>query len=343
MTSRQPTVRALYLSYEKTLVCYDGVQLFTGRGPRKRRYICVAVPHDGAGERFMCTPVSEEKFAEYMYERIDLYALIKSTTNGKHYWIDFGDEGTKGFLLHGLTNPPLPEWLPDRHVFAGCHTENFEFEREEPALQLVACDHDIHIDGRWDAQDLSALPDLFADNYSFLYALKSNEFSRNSRTQRMFKKFPWRGGFSTVGFYQGLYDEVPRAHRLTIQGISYHSPGEITLSAVPTVVNQIQGTAAAFNESRRELQRLYQHLYDGMSSRELLGRSLDEMDPDPLDLEFVERATGELATAMRFTMLSQLCVLVDNNWIAAAKILMSYFRRIKSLADFFDSGKASFS
>lgn len=338
-TKRKPHTR--HITYHRTLICYDGVQLFVAQGQRKRYYICLALPDDGKSERFICSPVSNKNLADYLYEQIDLLALIKSSTTGLYYLIDFAEECDKGYPLHELGQIDSA-WLPDKHVFARCHTEQFDIEQTAPLADLTVGSREIHIDGRWDAQDLSTLPDLFTDNYSFLYALNSDPFGRNSTTSSLFQKFPWRGGFSTVGFYRGLYDQIPRAHRLAVQGISYNSPGEITVSAASTVVDQIHDVSMQFSNDRSGLQLLYRQLYDGMSVRALLGRSLDEIDADSLDLEFVEHATRELASKMRFSMLDQLFSLADNNWIATAKILMSFFRRIKALADFFDSGKASF-
>lgn len=340
--NRRTVVSTRYLTYYKTLICYDGVQLFVGMGPRKRWYVCLATPSgDSGAERFLCTPVSNESFAEYLYERLDLLALIKSSTNGKHYIIDFSEETKKGFPLHELSEVQR-EWLPDRHIFARCHTEEFYLDQDVWAADLDVSTSEIHIDGRWDARDLSTLSDLFTDNYSFLYSLKTNEYVQDPATRGMFQKFPWRGGFSTVGFYKGLYNQIPRPHRLSIRGIEYHSPGKIEISAADVIVEEIQSTASRFCERRNALQELYRQLYEGMSARELLGRSRDEMDPDPLDLQFVQAAVGDLSNAMGFRMLQQLLAVTNNDWITCAKMFLSYFRRIRALADFFDSGKASF-
>lgn len=337
---KSKTIKTNYISYNKTLIRYEGVQLFAATGNRKRWYICLAVPSPEGDEWFLCTPVSEGDFLDYLYEAIDLYALIKSSSNGKHYIISFSEEKDNKFPLHELKSIP-EHWLPDRHIFANSHTEEFSIE-ERQTVPLDVKDSDIHIDGRWDAQDLSALPDLFSDNYSFLYSLTSNEYIRNSTTQAMFRKFPWRGGFSTVGFYRGLYNQVPRTHRLEIKGISYHSPGEITISAVDVIVDQMRECVKIFNTQKIDLQKQYKELYDGMSLRNLLGRSTDEINPDKIALEFVETYTQELATKMGFKMIDQLVSLTDGNWIESAKMLMSFYRRLRALSDFFDSGKASF-
>lgn len=338
--NKKANVRKRYIKYHRTLVCYDGVQLFLALGPRDRLFICVAVPTDSNDEIFLCAPISTESLSSYLAESIDLLALLKSTTTNRFYSINFSLETGKGFLLNELLSVPK-EWLPDRHVFARCHTEDFELPMAA-VPSLDTCKRKIHIDGRWDAQDLADLPDLFTDNYSFLYALTSDEFVRNPQTQDMFLKFPWRGGFSTVGFYQGLYQQVPRPHRLGITGMEYHSPGEIEVSAVDGIFDQISNMSAAFSENKRDLQRLYRQLYESLSSRKLLGRSVDEIAPTALDLDYVQRYTSELAEGMRFGLVDQLVSLSDNNWISAAKILMSFYRRMKALADFFDSGKASF-
>lgn len=341
MTELTKKVRASFIKYSKTLICYDGIQLFLGVGSRNRYYICLAVPHDEISEAFLCTPISNNSLEDYIYERIDLLALIKSSTTGKHYLVDLDSETSRGYLLNELQAIPN-EWLPDRHIFSRAHTEDFIPEVSTRIADLEVKNKNIHIDGRWDTRDLAALPDLFTDSYSFLYALKSNELNRNSVTEDMFNKYPWRGGFSTVGFYNGLYAQIPRKHRLSIQGISYHSPGEITLSAVDLLADQIKKSVSVFIDDRKEINLLYRELYDGMSLRELLGRSTDEVDADALDFAFVEKATRNLANKMQFIMLDQLLVMTESNWLICAKILMSYCRRLKSLSDFFDSGKASF-
>lgn len=343
MTAKVTTKRTAYISYQKTLICLDGVQLFTALGERKRRFVCLAVPDDEAEERFLCVPVTEASFADYMYDELDLYGLLKLSTNKKFYTIELNKPIGSRYELKELEKVP-EGWMPERHIFSNSHTEQYDFEEEKETTDAVIPVNDsvIAIDGRWDARDLATLPELFTDNYSFVYALLASERSGRSRANAMFKKYPWKGGFSTVGFYDGLYRQVPREHRLGVKGISYNSPGTITLSAVNVAMQKIKSSVSAVNDVNSTLQTQYRELRDGMSLRELLGRSTEETVVDANDINFVSTRAKTLAADLKFDQLEQLHKLTGLNWIATAKILLSYYRRVKMLADFLDTGKAAF-
>jgi len=343
MTAKVAIKRPTYISYQKTLICLDGVQLFTALSGRKRRFICLAVPDDEADELFLCAPVSESHFADYMYEQLDLYGLLKSSTTRKFYTFELNKPVGARYELKEIKSVP-DGWMPERHIFSGSHTEAYDFEEDEATADapIPVEDSVIAIDGRWDARDLATLPELFTDNYSFVYALLAADRSGRSRANEMFRKFPWKGGFSTVGFYDGLYRRVPREHRLAVRGISYNSPGTITLSAVNVAIQKIKDSVSALNDVNSSLQTQYRELRDGMSARELLGRSTHETVVDENDINFVSTRAKLLALDMKFDQLDQLHKLTESNWIATAKILLSYYRRLKMLADFLDTGKAAF-
>lgn len=341
MSNTPVKAKVSYLKYDKTLVCHDGVQLFVGIGSRSRKFICLAVPSDET-EEFLCVPVSERAFADYIYEQIDLLALIKSSHSKKYYLIDFHQETNKGYVLKPVAE--LTEaWLPAKGFFARSHTQHYDLEDADNASIKAVVEKQIHIDGRWDAKDLASLPDQFLGGYAFLYTLSSDEQRNKPAIVDMFRKYPWRGGFSAVQFHKGLYESIPRKNHLAITGIEYHSPGDITLKMVPAIYEQIKITCNAFERDGPTIKELFRDLRDGMSQRELLGRSLDEINADQFDYAFVEKMTRELSSKMHFKHLEQLYLLAESNWISAAKIFMSYYRRIKSLAEFFETGKASFS
>lgn len=343
MTTKAPVKRTSYVRYQKTLICLDGVQLFTAVGGRNRRFICLAVPDVDADERFLCVPVSEANFADYMYEKLDLHGLMKSSTTRKFYSIELNKLVGDRYELKDIDKVP-EGWMPERRIFSSSHTEQYDFDEDTLSSDVVMPvePNVIAIDGRWDTRDLATLPELFTDNYSFVYSLMASERSGRSRANDMFKKFPWKGGFSTVGFYDGLYRQVPREHRLAVKGISYNSPGTITLLAVNEAIKKIKNSVNAVNDVNSTLQTQYRELHDGMSLRELLGRSTEETVVDENDINFVSTRAKLLATDLKFDQLHQLHKLTDLNWIATAKILLSYYRRVKMLADFLDTGKAAF-
>ena len=99
--------------------------------------------------------------------------------------------------------------------------------------------HKIHIEGRWEIRDLYLFPHRYAEIYSFLYALAAAEKTEASLFAHAFKRYPWRGGYSAVNFYDELYGAIPREERPQIKSIEYASPGYIELGAVILLVTQI--------------------------------------------------------------------------------------------------------
>src|SRR5205809_6739979 len=84
--------------------------------------------------------------------------------------------------------------------------------------------HKIFIAGRWEIRDLYEFPHRYAEIYSFLYALQP--FGRDSVVfAEAFQRYPWRGGYSAVNFYDEIYLAIPRIYRPHIARIQYSSPG----------------------------------------------------------------------------------------------------------------------
>lgn len=337
-----PVKKSQYIKYESTLICHDGVQLFTGLGAKSRRYICLAVPSKSSSEEiFLCTPTLNIDFNNYVYEHIDLYALIKSKNIAKHYIVDLKKLTPKGYVLSEIEH--IPEaWLPARAIFSSSHTENFLLPDDLYDGNQKIKEQKISLDGQWDTVDLASLPELFTDNYSFLYALNSFKASSNKAVGKLFQKYPWKGGFSAVGFYKGLYNQIPRPHKLAVNGITKNSPGVLKLSAVESVMIMINSTVTEINKFNNGSHLIYRELRDGMSVRELLGRSIDEVNVDDSDLNFIESRVKALANSMNFQLVNEMHELSGGNWVATGKIFMSYYRRIKQLSEFLDTGKASF-
>ena len=59
---------------------------------------------------------------------------------------------------------------------------------------------------------------------------------------RAFRAFPWRGGWSAVGFYEQLRIAVPPKHRPRLVAIEYASPGFMDLGGPIEVLTAIEKT-----------------------------------------------------------------------------------------------------
>ena len=107
------------------------------------------------------------------------------------------------------------------------------------------------------------------------------------------------------------------------------------------LTSQIREMVKRVNENWRAVKDAYKELHDGLAERDFLGVSRHEIRPTSSDKAVAQRACRKLSSAMQFGNLSRIHELCDDDWISTAKILLSFFRRIEELADFYDSGKAS--
>jgi hypothetical protein len=328
-----------YLIIAEVLIYLDGPQLMIGKDGRDIKYICLGIPNGKNHSLFIAVQVTEQMLEDYFSENVDLRFVFKRPKKNKYFIFNY-DESVNGKYPLTETDEIDEDWLPEAGFFARNHTESIE----NPAYAHNAHTLNIDIDGRWDFQDLSQFPNKYADTYSFLYALACNsESDLKEHFEDIFNRYPWRGGYSTVCFYNDLYAKIPRKHRLAVKEIQYASPGTISLTALPRVTNDIQQIVEKINSNWTEIKELYNELQSGMSQRNLLGNTHFRINLSHNDIAFLRRSVSALCKAIRFDHLEMVHEMTDKNWLASSKLIASFYRRVSELAEFYESGKASFS
>ena len=91
--------------------------------------------------------------------------------------------------------------------------------------------HVISIDGEWLMADFSEFFHYYAQVYSLCLVLQPEEQSRSQFAEAL-ARYPWRGGYSVVNFYQELDRVIGRPGRPRVRSIQYASPGAIEIAAV---------------------------------------------------------------------------------------------------------------
>lgn len=62
------------------------------------------------------------------------------------------------------------------------------------------------LDGRWTLEELSDATKDYTQLYGFAYSLLEDlPVARREQVEYIYGKFPWRGGFSTVNFFEQLF------------------------------------------------------------------------------------------------------------------------------------------
>jgi hypothetical protein len=200
--------------------------------------------------------------------------------------------------------------------------------------------HRITIDERWEIRDLYFFPHRYAEVYSFLYALHEASLNHGARFAEVFHRYPWRGGYSAVNFYDDLYDSIPRAHRPRINSIHYASPGYIELGAVLVIVTQIDKILTGAMKIWDKLDKIYTAIHKRAMQRRLLKFNVKEHERKLAEEEvrFLINSTKELAEAIGIDDPAALNRLTGDP-LASLKILMAFYRRFRELVSFVQEGK----
>lgn len=163
------------------------------------------------------------------------------------------------------------------------------------------------------------------------------------RVAHAFRAFPWKGGWSTVDFYQSLTLAVPPPLRPKIVEIQYASPGHITLELAATIALQIGVGTLAFAKGLDGLNTAYRNIQKGFIDHKLNKVNLRsaELRLAKEEEDFLDRSISRLGEAMELAGASRIHELSPNK-VISLKVLLSLFRRFRDLAKFQAAGKMKF-
>lgn len=215
-------------------------------------------------------------------------------------------------------------------------------------------EYKINIDGEWTLEDWYLFPHTYSQVYAFMYSLKeirkidneiidSFNIALDERIQFTYTSQPWRGGYSAVNFYNYLKTLVPSQYRPRIKAAHYGSPGFLELILFVPIAKSIKEIVRCFCESGISLHSLYNEIYKGMQERKLLQINVkkQELELKESDLRFINSAMQSLAKLMGFKNIKDLHR-VTRNPLTSLKIILSFYRRIKLLANYTTKGKTKF-
>ena len=200
----------------------------------------------------------------------------------------------------------------------------------------------INIDERWTLEDLY----VFSHTYEQVYFLTYSLFpelpdTAIDRVARAYQAFPWKGGYSAVNFYNQLKYAVPPAKRPKIVAIQYASPGFIDLALIVAVSAAISRIVRHFTGSIREMNATYNEIMSDLQKRKLLRLEVKkkELELSQAQSVVIEQHAERMAQLLGFQGHAQLTERTGHPYITL-KILLSYYRRLRKLAEFRAKGKA---
>ena len=197
----------------------------------------------------------------------------------------------------------------------------------------------LRLDGRWNLEELSEATKNYTQLYGFAYSLLPDlPTARRKEIDYLYGKFPWRGGYSTVNFFNQLFHKIPPELRPEVERIQYASPGFIELSELLVVAGSVAAIVKAVCSSINNAHETYRNIRKGAAEHKLseINLAKEELDLAQRQITFCENSSKSLIKIFGLTdaqvkLLDQK-IHGQGSEIMKLKILLSVFRRVYPLA-----------
>jgi len=195
----------------------------------------------------------------------------------------------------------------------------------------------LGLDGRWSLEELSGATKDYIQLYGFAYSLVPDlPSARQEEINYIYGKFPWRGGYSTVNFFNQLFHKIPPKLRPEVQRIRYASPGFIELTELLAVAGTVAAIVATVCASLKSVHELYRSIQKASVDHELskINLAKEDLDLKQRQITFCKNSAKKLAKALGLTETQEQLIeqKVQGNPVMKLKILLSVFRRVEPLA-----------
>ena len=195
----------------------------------------------------------------------------------------------------------------------------------------------LALDGRWGLEELSDTTKDYIQLYGFAYSLLPDlPTSRREEVDYIYGKFPWRGGYSTVNFFNQLFHKIPPKLRPEVRRIQYASPGFIELSELLVVSFTVAAIVANVCKSLKSVHDLYRSIQKASVDHKLskINLAREDLDLKQRQISFCQTSAKSLAKALGLTDAQEELIdqKVQGSSVMKLKILLSVFRRVEPLA-----------
>jgi hypothetical protein len=195
----------------------------------------------------------------------------------------------------------------------------------------------IGLDGEWSLEELSEATKEYIQLYGFAYSLLPDlPSARQAEVEYIYGKFPWRGGYSTVNFFNQLFHKIPPKLRPKVQRIRYASPGFIELQEILVVAVSVAAIVKTVCASINMAHETYRKIQKASAEHKLTKIDITnkELEVTERQLAFCERQSNVLAKLFGLSeeQVASIEQKTQGNPVMKLKILLSVYRRIEPLA-----------
>jgi len=304
--------------------------------------VAVAVPSDDPDvSLFMATTASRSNWNEYMNGSSDLRYLFTYPATRSIYTFDLRQLKNNKVLMEPFEEPIPEAFLPAPHFFSRHHTE--EFDR----APVLAQTESLFVDGDWELQEFGSFYQRYSDVYAFLVALMNwNDptvgIETKGKIKEAFAGKPFEGGSSYLHFFADLFGSLRRGERLGLEKVAYASPGHVDVNGRQDAFDQVEASLKHFLVQHAALKKEYDEFRAYLSQAGYLKMSGHNFPANDPAAPAIKARAAKFAANLGLGDFNELFELAEGNALVAAKITLSYYRRLQQSAEFFAQGRVAF-
>lgn len=293
----------------------------------KYHYLCLWVDADKEHDRWLSFEVESKNIRNYLKRKVTLFELLKTTKGKVVYIVDVTKEETPTGSCESFSKSIIiPNHLPEEYLPA---LDSYYTSEPMPPIRDIGYEL-IELDNEWSLEDFSAFSRLFEELYAFTSTLTQGRISQ------VVTEYPWRGGYSNIGFYNRI---LAQTKELKVNSIHYASPGYLKLG--------IEGFQNDYDDFQRKLKLLaatafhyiknkdiIEHIYK-QCERYIRKNQLNERKVEANEIELHDSEKTFLSTYFdKITSILELDKYIggydDNTVFALVKAFMSYIRKLRT-------------
>jgi hypothetical protein len=193
----------------------------------------------------------------------------------------------------------------------------------------------------WSLQDLYVFPHTYEQCYTFVYCLDTQLPARDEEAiDHAFERYPWKGGYSYVNFYQVLRTRIPSAARPKLASMHKASPGWIELALNLDVAVQVAKSVALMSGSFVAAAAAYKKAWTLLLSirTEREKARNQQLQLRQSQVKAIRGTCEELAKCLGFKNLNELHKRTSDPEVSL-KLLAAHYRRLRTLHQYESRGK----
>lgn len=325
-------------TWNADLVAFDGPLISLYKRESGRDALFVWLDCDDRKHRWCVAEVERELLRDYLTREASLLDVLKDAPVFYVFHTSAGARKSR-IIASRFSNLP-PEYFPDPDSYLEPEIATAE------AVQLIAempARYDIKLDGELYLDDLSGIPRLYQQLYSFHYGIEHLHRAAVRDTLSGVVK-NWNGGFSAVNLFTGLRNVTPSIHRARVKSLEYNSPGHITMELLPAMAKKIYAVAKKLDEvkARKRADELYTDIYRYFRDQKISGfedeRGLIQKNLTPLQTESLGDFVRQLINLFDWGEYERSFTSLDVGPLPQLRALLAYYRRLRRLLEYSGRG-----